>query len=122
MDSLVAGKWRWVGGFGAVTEAGREKGDGRRWPGGQVPVGYMGGVLGVSSSSHTDQKGSAQGVPEGRPGTAVKGTSLGGACSVYMSGLLEAESQLCRRALVTDWEHEPGRSREFSTWLVPKAD
>lgn len=106
-QSLKPGEKRETGGAGQVVRC--------LW-------GIWAECMGVSSSSHTDQKGSAQGVPEGRPGTAVKGTSLGGACSVYMSGLMEAESQLCRRALVTDWEHEPGRSREFSRRLVPKAD
>ena len=40
--------------------------------------------MGVSSSSHTNQKASAQGVPEGRPGTAVKGTSLGGVFCIHV--------------------------------------
>lgn len=62
-QSLKPGEKRETGGAGQVVRC--------LW-------GIWAECMGVSSSSHTNQKASAQGVPEGRPGTAVKGTSLGG--------------------------------------------
>ena len=38
----------------------------------------------MGGSSSSDQKGRAQGVPEGRPGTAVKGISLGDVFCIHV--------------------------------------
>lgn len=74
--------------------------------------------MGVSSSSHTDQKRRAS--PEARD--TVKGTSLGGrvlyTCQVSWKQRANSADEPWSRT----GEHEPGRSREFSRRLVPKAD
>ena len=67
--SLKPGEKRETGGAGQVVRC--------LWG---VWTEYMGG----SSSSHTDQKGMAQGIPEGRLGTAVKGISLGDVFCIHV--------------------------------------